>query len=402
MLPPGPREPAAVADRRVGSCARPRCCGGRRRATGEPFTLRTAWKPRAAGARVVAGGGPAGLHGRVEGRGEAPLLEPFAGPELDPGPGRGGAPAPAPADAAALPRGADARCSPLVAELAEARGDELAGAVSCDTLPRMQALTLDVIVRTVFGNRAGRAARRDPPRAGRRRLHAAPGGDVAGCRASACGGGSGRPWPRVDPRSSTRSSTSAAPRRPLLDDLRAAPEVTRPGAARPARDDPRGRPRDDGDRAGPGAGAARPPPAPTAARRPTSTPPSRRSCGPGRCSPSRPARRSSRTQLREYTLPPGSTSPPACYLAHRRAGPDFDPRALPRRPGARPLHVHPVRRRDAPLPGRGLRDAGDARGAPSGLTTLHIGPRSRAGRRMRRRSVTLAPARGGSIIPHTR
>ena len=66
------------------------------------------------------------------------------------------------------------------------------------------------------------------------------------------------------------------------------------------------------------------------------------------------------------------------------------PRAPPRRnrlrparasstASSRPVHVRPVRRRHAPLPRRGVRPAGDARGAPSGLTTLHIAPGSRAG-----------------------
>ena len=79
-----------------------------------------------------------------------------------------------------------------------------------------------------------------------------------------------------------------------------------------------------------------------------------------------------------YTLPEGVYVAACLYLAHRRAGTDFDPaRFLDGASG--PVHVRPLRRRHAPLPRRRVRPAGDARGAPSGLTTLHIAPRSRAG-----------------------
>ncbi len=53
-------------------------------------------------------------------------------------------------------------------------------------------------------------------------------------------------------------------------------------------------------------------------------------------------------------------------------------RAVPeRRAGA--VRVHPVRRRNAPLPRRGVRDARDARGAPRGRAAVRARPRSGTG-----------------------
>jgi len=147
-LPPGPTAPAAVQT--LEWVARPhafleRCA----RSYGEPFTLRTAW----ADGPVVLVWSPDEVRrvftGGLRAAGSR-LLEPFAGPtsilvledEAHLAQRR-----------AMLPpfHGDRMRALvPLVAELAEAevarwRPGELA------TLPRMQALTLEVIVRTVFG-----------------------------------------------------------------------------------------------------------------------------------------------------------------------------------------------------------------------------------------------------------
>src|SRR3954449_5385570 len=153
MLPPGPREPAALQT--VEWIARPtaflRRCQARH---GEPFTVRVAWAdapmvlvsdPEAI--RRVLAADPAVLHGGAI----STLLEPFAGPtsillthgpehmrrrrELLPafhgdalGGWRATVEAMAAAEVASWPAGATLR-----------------------TLPRMQSLTLDVILRVVLG-----------------------------------------------------------------------------------------------------------------------------------------------------------------------------------------------------------------------------------------------------------
>ena len=71
-------------------------------------------------------------------------------------------------------------------------------------------------------------------------------------------------------------------------------------------------------------------------------------------------------QLNGYVIPPGIEINPSIAAIHRRAdsypGADGVPaRAVPRRRSARHLHVDPVRRRHAPLPGRELRHVRDAR-----------------------------------------
>ena len=74
-------------------------------------------------------------------------------------------------------------------------------------------------------------------------------------------------------------------------------------------------------------------------------------------------------ELGGYTLPPGTHVTPCVYLAHRR--PELWPEPTAFRPerflGARnPPGWLPVRRRDPPLRGRRLRDHGAARGAARG------------------------------------
>ena len=81
-------------------------------------------------------------------------------------------------------------------------------------------------------------------------------------------------------------------------------------------------------------------------------------------------------------LPAGVHVAPCIYLVHRRE--DLYPDARTWRPerwlgagGAGVLRVDPVRRRRAPLPGRRLRDDGDGRGPARGRATARPRPRGR-------------------------
>ena len=140
-------------------------------------------------------------------------------------------------------------------------------------------------------------------------------------------------------------------------------------------------------------------------RRPDLTPSSTRSCA---CAPScsiasRLVARAVHDR-RPHAPARASTSAPACTspTGARTSGRDptaFQPGALPeRRAGA--VHLRPVRRRHPPLPGRRVRRAGDARGAARGRPRgSRCAPNAAQGERMRRRSITLAPARGGTDRP---
>jgi len=153
MLPPGPREPAAVQT--VEWIARPTAFLRRCRARhGEPFTVRVAWAdapmvlvsdPEAI--RRVFAADPAVLHGGAS----STVLEPFAGPTsilLTHGPEhlrrrRELLPA---FHGDALAGGRE-----TIAAMAAAEVAAWPGGATLRTLPRMQALTLDVILRVVFG-----------------------------------------------------------------------------------------------------------------------------------------------------------------------------------------------------------------------------------------------------------
>ena len=103
-------------------------------------------------------------------------------------------------------------------------------------------------------------------------------------------------------------------------------------------------------------------------------------------------------QLGGYTLPEGVYVAPCLYLAHRRAGTDFDPSASSTAP--EPFTF-------VPFGGGTRRCLGAAFAALEMREVLTSGRRSGSrsdptraeGERMRRRSVTLAPARGAEIIP---
>jgi cytochrome P450 family 135 len=87
-----------------------------------------------------------------------------------------------------------------------------------------------------------------------------------------------------------------------------------------------------------------------------------------------------------YTLPPGVYAAPCIYLAHRRAGPTF----IPFGGGVR-------RCLGAAFAALEMREV--LRAVAARFT---LAPEREQGERMRRRNVTLAPARGASIIPLTR
>ena len=107
-------------------------------------------------------------------------------------------------------------------------------------------------------------------------------------------------------------------------------------------------------------------------------------------------------ELRGYTLPPGVYVAACLYLAHRRAGTDFDPTRFLDGQAPDPYTFIPF--------GGGTRRCLGAAFATLEMREVlravsqrfTLAPDRPAGERMRRRSVTLAPSRGGSIIPHTR
>ena len=246
----------------------------------------------------------------------------------------------------------------------------------------MQALTLEVIQRVIFGSRDPELRDALRARARHDRLDPAADRDVAGAARLGPYGASSRAVERIDELSTTRID-DAGGGDAILDMLE--PGHAR-GAARPARHAARRRPRDDGDRARVGARAARAPPD-------------------GRCTTTpqidafvkevlrtRPvlcitARKMLQPYaLGDYTLPPGVYVAPCIYLAHRRG------RTRSSRSAAACAAA------SAPRSPRS-RCARCCEPSPQRFTLA----RERAeGERMRRRSVTLAPARGASIIPLTR
>jgi cytochrome P450 len=153
MLPPGPREPAALQT--VEWIARPtaflRRCAARH---GDPFTIRVAW----ADAPMVLVSEPEDIErvftardGGLRGGSSSTVLEPFAGPAsillLD-------GPEHLRQRRLVLPpfHGDALRASrATIAELARAEVATWAPGAPLKTLRRMQALTLDVILRVVFG-----------------------------------------------------------------------------------------------------------------------------------------------------------------------------------------------------------------------------------------------------------
>ena len=322
-LPPGPREPAALQT--VEWIVRPTALLRRAQARyGEPFTLRTAWSDAplvltrdpaeikriyAAPPDVLQAGDSSAflepfvgrhsvliLHGDEHLRQRRLMLPPFHGEALK-------------------------RWTGTIAEITHAELDTWVPGAPLKTLPRMQAMTLEVIQRVIFGSRDPELRDALRRRAGHDRLDAEPDRDVAASARTGAFTRRGRAHRRAR---STRASTrpgdgdsildllkaSGATREELRDQLvtllAAGHETTATALAWALR-------------------AARPPP--DATRRPTSrsTRSSRRSCAPAPCSRSPPAGRCSRTRSAATRFRQASTSPPACISAHS-----------PRRPTRRP------------------------------------------------------------------
>jgi len=102
--------------------------------------------------------------------------------------------------------------------------------------------------------------------------------------------------------------------------------------------------------------------------------------------------------LGDYTLPAGVYVAPCLYLAHRKSGSTFDP--------TRFLDGAPEPFSYVPFGGGNRRCLGAAFATLEMREVLRavaqrfaLRPTARAGERMRRRSVTLAPARGAEIVP---
>ena len=232
------------------------------------------------------------------------VLRPFLGHALGAAARRPAAPAPAQADAAAVPRLADGRLrgprragSPREHVAAWPRGDAVPLA------PRLQAITLDVVLRVIFGvgeDSARLAELRERLRAMLGRVQRRR--RCSRCSRSARAPSSARVVPALAASPSTRCSTSRSPRAAARPGRRRALAAARrarrgrraderPRAARRARHAARRRPRDDRDGAELDGGAVGPHPgrlgrrSATAART-TPRRPARRRSGCGRCSPS--------------------------------------------------------------------------------------------------------------------
>ena len=347
---------------------------------GEPFTIRTAWSDAplvlisdpqeikriyAAPPDVLQGGEAAGflepfvgrnsvllLHGPEHARQRKLVMPAFHGEalqrwtdtiaqlaheELDTWrPGRAD-------EGAAEDAGADARGDPA-GDLRQPR-PRAAGRAADRPGPDGQHRQPDRDVARASGDRpvrtlhAGHAPdRRARVRAGRR---GAGGGSGARQSGEACG---------ARPRTVRPSSTRSSPRtRPARNCATSSSRCSRPATRRR-------RPRS------PGRLNASPVTPSRSTPTSTSTRSSRRRCGPARCCRSPPARRFSPTSCRATSSRGASTSRRACTSRTAgRARPSILVASLRRHAGA--VQLHPVRRWQPPVPGRGLRRAGDAGGA---------------------------------------
>jgi cytochrome P450 len=409
-LPPGPREPAALQT--VEWIVRPTALLRRAQARyGEPFTLRTAWSDAplvlvsdpaeikrvyAAPPELLRGGessaflepftGPRSvliLHGDEHLRQRKLLLPPFHGDALK-------------------------RWTRTIAEITHEELDSWVPGTAIRSLPRMQAVTLEVIQRVIFGSRD--AELRDALRAAL---------DMTGSTTSLIAMSLaqkdlGRYSPygrflravkridellyrRIDAAGEGDSildtlAATGAPREELRDQLvtllAAGHETTATALAWALERLARNPDTDLADDAHIDAAVKE-----VLRSRPVLSITARRVLEP--------------YQLGEYTLPPGVYVAPCLYLAHRRADtwPDptrFDPERFLNGGAPEPFSFVPF--------GGGTRRCLGAAFATLELREVlravterfTLEPDRPQGERMRRRSVTLAPARGGSIIPLTR
>ena len=109
-------------------------------------------------------------------------------------------------------------------------------------------------------------------------------------------------------------------------------------------------------------------------------------------------------ELGGWQLPAGVTVMPAITLMH--SDPDavsrtraLQARALPRGRRGLDLHLDPVRRRAAALPGRGLRELRDARHAAHDPPAhARCAPTVPVREKVRNHHITLVPARGARVV----
>ena len=186
--------------------------------------------------------------------------------------------------------------------------------------------------------------------------------------------------------------------------------MSQPGAARRADDAAGRRPRDHRLDAGLGLRAPRPAPGRARPRSTTrSTPTTRTPTSPRRSTRRSGAARCCRTSRRGWSASrsrsaAGATRPGVVPGAERLPRPPrprhlsrplrVPARALPRRV-ARHLHLDPVRRRPAALPGGELRDARDEARAARRARRDELRAVGRAARAAQRRNITITPGRGG-------
>lgn len=410
MLPPGPREPAALQT--VEWVVRPTALLRRAQARyGEPFTLRTAWSD----APLVLVSDPEEVKriytapGDVLQAGDSSaFLEPFVGPRsvlilngsehlrqrrlvLPPFHGE-----------------ALRRWTQTIGEIAHAELDTWVPGRPLRALERMQALTLEVIQRVIFGSRDPelRDALREAldltgsmPRLvamsllgpGRRFTRAVERVDAlvhARIDAALAEGGDGPAAGTVPDSILALLAASGATREELRDQLvtllAAGHETTATALAWALERLARHPETDLSDDAHIDAAVKE-----VLRTRPVLSITARKTLQP--------------YELNGYTLPEGVYVAACLYLAHRRAGTNFDPsRFLEEDRGPEPYTFIPF--------GGGTRRCLGAAFATLEMREVlravsqrfTLAPDRPAGERMRRRSVTLAPARGGSIIPLTR
>ncbi len=429
-LPPGPREPTALQT--VEWIVRPTALLRRAQARyGEPFTLRTAWSD----APLVLISDPAEIK-RVyaappdvlQAGDSSAFLEPFVGPRsiliLNGEPHLRQRKLMLPAFHGDALRG----WTTTIAEIANAELDTWESGRPLKALPRMQALTLEVIQRVIFGSRdpelrdALRAAldltgstprliamslvQREVGPYGRfvravRRIdelvYARVDAAMAAAGEVAPGVGDGAPRERGEV---ARKGAGAARDASILDalvasgatrdelrdqlvTLLAAGHETTATALAWALERLARHPADLGDDAHIDAAVKE-----VLRTRPVLSITARKTLAPYR--------------LGGYTLPAGVYVTPCLYLAHRRSGTNFDPRRFLDGDAPEPYTFVPF-------------GGGTRRCLGAAFATLEMREVLRAvsqrftlrpdrpqPERMRRRGVTLAPARGGSIVPVTR
>ena len=134
----------------------------------------------------------------------------------------------------------------------------------------------------------------------------------------------------------------------------------------------------------------------------TSTPSSRRRCGCGPVLPIVSGRLTEPMEIGGHLLPAGAAVAPCIYLVHRRADVYPDPHAFrPERFLERPaghLHLDPVRRRRAPLPGASFALFEMKVVLSAIVRRARLRPAEPQAERVVRRAITLTPSRGAEVV----